>query len=268
MSRVSQLTRFLAHACAAVILLSALAAAQSSTPTFPGTSTVVPSTGDINSTLAKFNPFAPTADLTVSSVIGAVINIVIGILFVFFGIRLFKTVLFLGGALFGGYLAFAILTNAEPDGGYKVAISREAFYLIIILVAGLVCGFLALFLWRVGLVLLGAVGGFVLAVFLQGSYSQPNGILDHGCRLCYRRRYCGPLPREPSHYYQHCNFRVVLAVHRNRRVRQDWVRRSYFGLHQQWCQQLRLQPRLEAHSYDRRVRCCGAHWWPCPMVHS
>ncbi|KAJ3341871.1 hypothetical protein HDU93_003992 [Gonapodya sp. JEL0774] len=176
MAQTAQLTRILVGLTTTLVVFSALAAAQD-TPTFPSSTPVVPTTGDINNAVSKFNPFSSTSGFTVPSVVGAVLNIVIGTLFTFFGIKLFRTVLFLGGALFGGYLAFVLLTNFEPDGGYQLAISREAFYGIIVIISGLVGGALSVALWRLGLFLLGAISGFVLAIFLQSL--KPGGLITN-----------------------------------------------------------------------------------------
>ncbi|KAJ3337040.1 hypothetical protein HDU93_001715 [Gonapodya sp. JEL0774] len=108
----------------------------------------------------------------------AILLIVIGILFVFFGYRLFRIVMFFTGALFFGAIAYLILVNVEPSTGYAIgSLSREAFYLIIMIVAGILGGIFGWFLWNVAISILGALGGACLAFFIQGL--KTGGLLPY-----------------------------------------------------------------------------------------
>lgn len=60
-------------------------------------------------------------------------------------------------------LAYIVMANAEPDGGYP---HRDTMYICICLAVGLVVGCLLLWFHRVGLFVIGALGGFSLALII------------------------------------------------------------------------------------------------------
>lgn len=85
----------------------------------------------------------------------------IGLLLLFFGIRLFRTVLatccFIGGALF----AFTIITNLETHWPYGDTVT-----LLVCLAVGVVAAVLGLWMWMLALVVMGALGGFTMAMYM------------------------------------------------------------------------------------------------------
>jgi hypothetical protein len=110
-----------------------------------------------------------THNITVPIAILAVIAIVTGLVFVFYGRGLFKTVLFLGGLYLFATLAFIILSNVEPmnaDGSSGWGDRRDTIYLCVCLAVGVVGGLLVMCVWKVGLFALGCIGGFFLAMFI------------------------------------------------------------------------------------------------------
>ena len=92
----------------------------------------------------------------------AVLLILGGVSFVLFGIRLMKPTLGVTGFLFFSGLAFTVLGRLQVQFGDQT----ELIYFAICLGAGLVGGAITVFLWRLGLALLGGLGGFSLSMFV------------------------------------------------------------------------------------------------------
>lgn len=86
--------------------------------------------------------------------LGLVIGVFAGILGVIFAIFLQKFAIGLAGFLIGGYLALTLL-NADP--GHLTGTDLGAFIL-----GGVVCAFLAVWLFEIALILLSSVAGAVL----------------------------------------------------------------------------------------------------------
>jgi hypothetical protein len=101
----------------------------------------------------------PTAQLVVVGVIA----LVAGLLFLFAGSRLVRPILFLAGLYVGATVAYTILTRAEPLRPYA---NRQDVLLGSSIAIGVVVGLLAIALVRVGLTLVGALGGFFLAMWI------------------------------------------------------------------------------------------------------
>ncbi|KAI8920583.1 hypothetical protein BC831DRAFT_478441 [Entophlyctis helioformis] len=106
---------------------------------------------------------ATTSTLTPQAAALAVLALLAGLFVLFAGHRLFRPTLFLGGFVFAGALGYIVLARAEPATGYA---SRDSVLLLGSLAFALVGGLLAIFLWRLGLALIGAMGGVALAVFV------------------------------------------------------------------------------------------------------
>ncbi|TPX30944.1 hypothetical protein SmJEL517_g05624 [Synchytrium microbalum] len=115
------------------------------------------------------------AQVTAQSSVLAILLIVTGLFLTFYGYRLFTPVLFVIGAYVGGLLAYIIVLNTEPAGGFA---NRDTLILVVVLVAALVVGCLTICLWRVGIALLGAALGFVLGLFILSWAS--GGVIASG----------------------------------------------------------------------------------------
>ena len=102
-------------------------------------------------------------DLTASAIASGVICIVFGLLFLFAGYRLLKPMLFLAGLYVFTILGFAILTKAQPAGGYP---NSDAVLFWGSLAIGVLGGILSLVLFQFGLTMLGVLAGFCLSVFI------------------------------------------------------------------------------------------------------
>ncbi|KAJ3346741.1 hypothetical protein HDU83_002686 [Entophlyctis luteolus] len=101
--------------------------------------------------------------LNVSSAIAGVIAILSGVVFLGFGHRLFKPLLFLGGFYFFAVVTFCIIQNVS----YKLQSSiSEYVYLILCLIFGVLGGLLLVCVWKLGFFFLGALGGYFLANLL------------------------------------------------------------------------------------------------------
>ncbi|ORX79800.1 hypothetical protein K493DRAFT_308475 [Basidiobolus meristosporus CBS 931.73] len=96
--------------------------------------------------------------------IAAIVCIAVGFLFCFFGRYLVKVTIFVAGFFFFAglslFLAEKIQPTAEGDSG------RAWLHLGISCAIGIIGGLLLLCLWKLGLVLIGGLGGFALAMFI------------------------------------------------------------------------------------------------------
>ncbi len=111
--------------------------------------------------------------ITASTIVTGIVLIVAGLAFLFFGYKLYKFMIFTAGFYIGGIIAYIVLVNAEPAAGYP---NREIVYLASCVAVGLVCGCLLICFVRLGLVAIGALGGFFLAMWLLSWKS--NGLID------------------------------------------------------------------------------------------
>ncbi|KAJ3162812.1 hypothetical protein HDU86_003786 [Geranomyces michiganensis] len=127
----------------------------------------VPSSTGFTNTLANH--------VTVQSTIAAVILIIAGSLVLFFGHRLFYPTLFVGGFFTFASLAYVALINAEPSSGYS---NRSTLILCVVLAAGIIGGLLSVCLVKLGITLVGAAGGFALALFILSWKS--GGLIESG----------------------------------------------------------------------------------------
>ncbi|RKP20428.1 hypothetical protein ROZALSC1DRAFT_21401 [Rozella allomycis CSF55] len=85
-----------------------------------------------------------------------------GLLFLFFGIKLFKPILGMSGFFSFAIIAYALLGNYNVTFGDQTQLA----YFGICIAAGIVGALLSIFLWRLGLALCGGLGGLCLALFI------------------------------------------------------------------------------------------------------
>ncbi|PVU85593.1 hypothetical protein BB559_006928 [Furculomyces boomerangus] len=118
---------------------------------------------------------AKNGSLTASGITAGVILIVLGTMFLFFGRKLVKITIFFGGFFLFGilFLIVAYRIRAPLDGEN----TRAMIYLVVAIVVGLIGGALALWLFKLGLFILGGLGGFALAAYIMnwsstGLFSQ------------------------------------------------------------------------------------------------
>ncbi|KAF8926099.1 hypothetical protein EDD21DRAFT_364968 [Dissophora ornata] len=114
--------------------------------------------------------------ITVSGTVVAIVLMVAGFLFAFFGHKFFKITLFLAGFYVCSTLAWIALKNAEPTNGYGT--HSQWIYLGVSAAAGILGGGLFLCFWRLGFAALGAISGFYLAIFVLSWAS--NGLISNG----------------------------------------------------------------------------------------
>ncbi|KAJ2100806.1 hypothetical protein GGI09_002096, partial [Coemansia sp. S100] len=102
--------------------------------------------------------------LIASGIIAGIALILIGFFFNFFGYKLVKVLIFLAGfCVVGGLVLYAEYKIRAPQEDEK---GRQLWYLGIAAICGLLGGALLLFLYKVGLALVGALGGFALASWI------------------------------------------------------------------------------------------------------
>ena len=106
------------------------------------------------------------------SILTGILCIVLGFVLLFYGYRILKTVLFITGfyvfckCIHSSSLAiigYALLTQFEPTGGYD---NRDLVLIFGSLAIGIVGGLLSYFIFRLGLFMMGALAGLLLALFL------------------------------------------------------------------------------------------------------
>ncbi|KAG0301878.1 hypothetical protein BGZ98_007983 [Dissophora globulifera] len=114
--------------------------------------------------------------ITASGTVVAIVLMVAGFIFAFFGHRFFKITLFLCGFYVCSTLAWIALKNAEPAAGYGA--NSQWVYLGVAGAAGILGGGLFLCFWRLGFAALGAIAGFYFAIFILSWAS--NGVISNG----------------------------------------------------------------------------------------
>ncbi|KAF9109500.1 hypothetical protein BGX27_007552 [Mortierella sp. AM989] len=114
--------------------------------------------------------------ITVSSSIVAIVLIVAGFLFAFFGHKFFRITLFLAGFYVFATISWITLRNLEPSKGYGS--EAEWVYAGVSGTVGLLGGLLFLFVWRLGFAAIGGVAGFYFAIFILSWAS--SGVISNG----------------------------------------------------------------------------------------
>ncbi|KAJ3300324.1 hypothetical protein HK104_001742 [Borealophlyctis nickersoniae] len=100
---------------------------------------------------------------TTHAIILAIICFVVGIIFLFAGLRMFPLVTALAGFYVFSVIGYIILTRLEPDEGYT---HRATVLLVGSLAIGLLGLFLGFCLWQLGVAFIGGIAGFSLAMWL------------------------------------------------------------------------------------------------------
>jgi len=107
----------------------------------------------------------PNAKLTPHEIVAGIILIVTGLIFCFFGRRVYRLTLFLIGFYIGTIIAWIALTNGEPTGGFKGTAS-QTIILIVSLAIGFIVGLIFMCCSSVAIWLLGALAGYAFALFI------------------------------------------------------------------------------------------------------
>jgi hypothetical protein len=101
--------------------------------------------------------------IAVDGIVLGVILIVTGILFTFWGGKLFKLCLFLAGAYLFALIAITILQNMEHQSVFN---NRKAVYWGVTLAAAIIGGFLFSFFYKLGIFAVGCFGGYCFALYV------------------------------------------------------------------------------------------------------
>ncbi|PVU94386.1 hypothetical protein BB561_002581 [Smittium simulii] len=112
-------------------------------------------------TKIKFNE---NGSIEASGAVAGAVLIVVGLLFTFFGRKLIKVIIFLSGWAFVAALSLTVMykVRAPTDTEEK----RALIYLICSMALGLIGGIVAVALYKVGLFLVGALGGFAIGSYI------------------------------------------------------------------------------------------------------
>ncbi|CAG8481077.1 4761_t:CDS:2 [Acaulospora morrowiae] len=113
--------------------------------------------------------------LSSHAIIIGIILIITGIIYCFFGRRIYHLTLFLLGLYIGSILGWIILTNNEPASGYA-GDNSDTVILIASLAIGFLVGLTFICLSTLAIHLLGALAGYSFAMFIL-SWSS-NGIIQ------------------------------------------------------------------------------------------
>ncbi|KAJ1800747.1 hypothetical protein LPJ59_000849 [Coemansia sp. RSA 2399] len=112
--------------------------------------------------------------LVASGIVAGIALILIGLFCNYLGYKLFKILIFLAGfCVVGGLVLYAEYKIRSPHEDEK---GRQVWYLAIAAIIGAIAGFILLFLYKVGVALIGALGGFALATWIL---SMKSGSLIH-----------------------------------------------------------------------------------------
>ncbi|KAF9325615.1 hypothetical protein BG006_010889 [Podila minutissima] len=114
--------------------------------------------------------------ITVSSTIVAIVLMVAGFIFAFFGHKFFRITLFLSGFYVCATFAWIALKNLEPSTGYGS--NAQWIYIGVSGAAGLIGGAFSICFWHLGFAAIGGVAGFYLAMFIL-SWSS-SGVISSG----------------------------------------------------------------------------------------
>ncbi|KAJ3005389.1 UNVERIFIED_CONTAM: hypothetical protein HDU68_004631 [Siphonaria sp. JEL0065] len=111
--------------------------------------------------------------LTAYSGIFGGILIATGIAMAFFGHKLFKSILFLGGFYLFAAIAFVIMQNVEYNSPNSIGgDNRDLVYFAVCILVGALGGALMLFVWKLGFFAVGAGLGYVLAILVLTALHQ------------------------------------------------------------------------------------------------
>lgn len=106
-------------------------------------------------------------NLTPQLIITGILLIITGIIFCFFGRRIYRLTLFMIGFYIGTIITWVGLTNGEPDGGYAGADNLSATIILLVsLAVGFVVGLIFMCLTTVAIWFLGALVGYTFALFI------------------------------------------------------------------------------------------------------
>ncbi|KAJ3031393.1 UNVERIFIED_CONTAM: hypothetical protein HDU68_004473 [Siphonaria sp. JEL0065] len=111
--------------------------------------------------------------LTAYSGIFGGILIATGIAMAFFGHKLFKPIMFLGGFYLFAAIAFVIMQNVEYNSHNSIGgDNRDLVYFAVCILVGALGGALMLFVWKLGFFAVGAGLGYVLAILVLTALHQ------------------------------------------------------------------------------------------------
>ncbi|KAI8388165.1 uncharacterized protein BYT42DRAFT_642429 [Radiomyces spectabilis] len=110
-----------------------------------------------------------------------IVCVLIGIYFILFGFRFFRPTLALTGFVFFATMTWIGLVNNEPAYGYP---HTEIIYICVSIGLGLLGAVLFMFLYPLGLYMVGALAGFYLAVYIL-SWKENLVITIKVARICF-----------------------------------------------------------------------------------
>ncbi|CAG8463532.1 10926_t:CDS:2 [Dentiscutata erythropus] len=114
--------------------------------------------------------------LTAHGIVVGVILIVTGVIYCFFGKRVYRLTLFLIGFYIGAIAMWIALSNNEPPQGFGGATASPTIILLVSLAAGLILGMLFVCCAEFAIWLLGALAGYLFALFVLSWAS--NGVIQ------------------------------------------------------------------------------------------
>ncbi|RKP06891.1 hypothetical protein THASP1DRAFT_6675, partial [Thamnocephalis sphaerospora] len=113
--------------------------------------------------------------ITPQSIVAAIICLAVGFILCFFGYRFFRPTLFFAGFCIAALLAYIGCINIAPLTGDDMDGIKRTVYIVVTVVAGFIAGILCVIFWRFGLMIVGALGGLVGALFILAL--APDGLI-------------------------------------------------------------------------------------------
>jgi hypothetical protein len=102
--------------------------------------------------------------MSISAVLYGAFAIVVGLIFLFFGIRMFRTVLATTGFIVASLMTFILITNLREE--YHWGPHGDLYTLLLCGAMGIIGAILGLSMWMLALVGIGGLGGFTSALWL------------------------------------------------------------------------------------------------------
>ncbi|KAG5459047.1 MAG: hypothetical protein BJ554DRAFT_613 [Olpidium bornovanus] len=128
---------------------------------------------------------ADAVNVSVSSGVVGVICILFGLLFCFFGTSMWRITLFVAGFFFSFVFVYGILLNLEgPLAGGSYGPNRDWIIFGVSIAGGLLGACIAGCLYKIGIFLMGAVGGFLLATWIV-SFLAGDAITSGSGRVAF-----------------------------------------------------------------------------------
>ncbi|KAF0528300.1 hypothetical protein F8M41_013203 [Gigaspora margarita] len=145
----------------------------------------IPNPNDISNPNDTINQYTQNTSgpLTPHAIVVGIILICTGVIYCFFGKRVYRLTLFLIGFYIGAAATWMAFTNTQPSQGIS-GTSNPTIILLVSLAAGLILGLLFICIAEVAIWLLGALAGYLFALYIL-SFASNGLIQTHDGRIIF-----------------------------------------------------------------------------------